>query len=273
VAEQIPEHCDLCAERLDVVGTRWRQAMLAPDNEQEPIRAHAHAVCLAMAAASPSAPDTYEGFLEVLCTTWTGRRWPPGVKPVRADEPLVELLRRQRYTATESMCCEVAVHQRAERCPCWVPVYSGKQARPRRGLCLVGGVGTGKSTAAGAVVRRLVLAHGLTARWVPLGSWLVESALARRRDDVAPPTPATLAEAELLVLDDVGSSGELAGPARELLEDLVGRVYDADRLLVFTSNVPPGELGPMVGPRISSRLHALAEVIRLVGADRRRAAA
>jgi hypothetical protein len=29
----------------------------------------------------------------------------------------------------------------------------------------------------------------------------------------------------------------------------------------------------MVGPRISSRLHALAEVIRLVGADRRRAAA
>lgn len=135
MAEQIPEHCDLCAERLDVVGTRWRQAMLAPDNEQEPIRAHAHAVCLAMAAASPSAPDTYEGFLEVLCTTWTGRRWPPGVKPVRADEPLVELLRRQRYTATESMCCEVAVHQRAERCPCWVPVYSGKQAPPRPGLC------------------------------------------------------------------------------------------------------------------------------------------
>lgn len=148
-----------------------------------------------------------------------------------------------------------------------------ERARPRRGLCLVGGVGTGKSTAAGAVVRRLVLAHGLTARWVPLGSWLVESALARRRDDVAPPTPATLAEPELLVLDDVGSSGELAGPARELLEDLVGRVYDADRLLVFTSNVPPGELGPMVGPRISSRLHALTEVIRLVGADRRRAAA
>lgn len=144
--------------------------------------------------------------------------------------------------------------------------------RPRRGVALVGGVGTGKSTAAGGLLRRAVLGHGLTARWVPVGSWLVECTLARRRDDVAPPTPAELAAAELLVLDDLGAGGELLGPSRELLEDLIGRLYDAERVLLVTTNQAPAALGPMVGPRVASRLAALTEPCWLVGADRRRAA-
>lgn len=127
------EHCALCGERLDLTLYAWRDELVAPDNEQEPIRVTAHSVCLEMASTSPSAPNTLEGYLEVLTGLWDGRRWPPGTRFTALELPLLEALRRQRWTALEAMCCERAAHGSAERCSCWVPVYDRRQAPPRPG--------------------------------------------------------------------------------------------------------------------------------------------
>jgi DNA replication protein DnaC len=76
-----------------------------------------------------------------------------------------------------------------------------------------------------------------------------------------------MAEADLLVLDDIGAL-RTSDWSREQLHAVIDRRYNAMRPTVVTTNLP--KLGDEVGDRIASRLAADIVIVTLAGPDRRR---
>jgi chromosomal replication initiation ATPase DnaA len=142
------------------------------------------------------------------------------------------------------------------------------EARPTTGLLMVGPVGTGKSTAAGAIA-------------LPLGApyrcsyWPVPDLIAAIKDEIHNPhgghtVTQKIKNRHALVLDDIGTEHDTDWQ-RKVLTDLIAHVYDQELALIATTNLGPAELERSLGERTTSRLMEMCTLLPVTGNDRRRA--
>ena len=137
------------------------------------------------------------------------------------------------------------------------------------GLYLHGGVGTGKTHVAAAIMRRLVEEARVPSLFVTVPELL---------DHLRPNGPEgegerdawaeSVKNAEFLVLDDLGAE-KTSGWVQERLFVLINHRYREELPTVYTSNVSPGELGARIGERTASRVIETSEFVSLEGPDYR----
>lgn len=135
------------------------------------------------------------------------------------------------------------------------------------GLFLTGGVGLGKTHLAVAAAVLLV-ARGWRARYVPVAEYLD-----RLRGSFDPggkkcPSPRSLANGDLLVLDDLGVERPTEW-VREQVYAMVDDPYNNDVTVIVTSNQSYSELShpSALGERTASRLVQMTDKVEFAGED------
>lgn len=140
-----------------------------------------------------------------------------------------------------------------------------------RGLLLIGPVGTGKSTIAGA----LAVEAGAPG---DAHFWPTSALLRTIRDEMHTPhadrmgVVDRIATRRLLVLDDLGAERASEWSRQDVIAGLISARYDARQPIVITSNLTPAAIvAHLDDPRLGSRLTEMADIIEVGGQDRRRA--
>lgn len=139
--------------------------------------------------------------------------------------------------------------------------------RPTDGLLLVGPVGTGKSTAAGAVALHLGAPYHCS-------FWPVPDLIAALKDEMNNPTDSYTVTQKIkrrpaLALDDIGTEHDTEWQ-RKVLTDLIAHCYDQQHTLIATTNLAPADLEQALGERTTSRLNEMCTLVPMLGRDRRR---
>ncbi len=159
---------------------------------------------------------------------------------------------------------------------------------PSRGLVLYGDVGRGKTHLVVALLRALVLTHGVSARFVEFTHLVADLKAGIERgnmNDILDP----LGSVDVLAIDELGK-GRTTGMTEfegTILDEIVSRRYNAMKAIVATSNYAPpnddkgeseadsrtgvrvGSLVDRVGERVYSRLVQTCDFVRVAGADQR----
>jgi len=135
-------------------------------------------------------------------------------------------------------------------------------------LLLLGPTGTGKTFQGYGALRRLSV---LGVNAFPEASPIADIyAKMRPRPGVdSEEVFESYAHAPLLFVDDLGAAKESEW-VEEVTTRLVNYRYDRALPTIFTSNVPPRELGDKIGERVASRLIEMCRTVVLKGQDRRR---
>src|SRR6476469_8499626 len=168
----------------------------------------------------------------------------------------------------------IAAVRRARR---FADEFPGGEAA-KKGLCLIGPPGIGKTHLAVAVLRRVILTRGARGLFYDTRDLLrlirsTYNPLVRSAEmDILRP----VMDADLLVLDDLGSE-KPSEWVEETMNLIVNTRYNERRPTIFTTNfedVPdeagdPNSLKARVGFRIHSRLHEMCEFLEFDGADYR----
>lgn len=158
-----------------------------------------------------------------------------------------------------------------------------------RGILFTGNCGAGKTHLAAAILRRLMLEQGVSGVFADYQDLLkrLQATYSRQagegptEDDILQP----VLEAELLVLDDLGSRRSTPW-AEETLGHVLTVRYNERRLTILTTNLldldeesgsldhlPGGNvlLSERVSERVLSRIHEMCRVVNVEGPDHRRA--
>ncbi len=156
--------------------------------------------------------------------------------------------------------------------------------RDSRGLVLHGAVGRGKTHLMVALLRELVFAHGVTARFVEFSHLLsdLKSGFDVGRGSASTIDP--LVAVDILAIDELGKgrNTEFEGT---VVDELVSRRYNAAKPILATTNYAPGRtagratpqlttgqkpaLVDRIGDRVYSRLRETADFVALRGEDYR----
>lgn len=135
-------------------------------------------------------------------------------------------------------------------------------------LLVLGPIGVGKTHQACGALRALAVS-GAAFSWELLTAADVYARL-RPRPRIDPEEEFhTIANTTLLILDDLGAS-KATEWTEEINYRLINHRYQWKKPTLITSNVPPPELGSVLGHRVASRLIEMATPVVLDGADRRR---
>lgn len=139
-----------------------------------------------------------------------------------------------------------------------------------RWLLVWGVPGSGKTWLSCALLNRAI-DDGARARMV---HWLSELGAIRatyhpRSDETERMILRRLQEARLLLLDDLGSTGEDTQHSRRLLLLLIHERDRHDRQTIITSNLPPDRLYGQLDQRTVSRLRARCAVVEMPARDLR----
>jgi DNA replication protein DnaC len=138
-----------------------------------------------------------------------------------------------------------------------------------RGLYLCGGIGTGKTHLAVAVLNELIRKKRIPSLFVT-----VPELLDNMRETYNKPGRDldewmyAVQNADFLVLDDLGSE-RATDWVRERIFVIVNYRYREALPTVFTSNIGPKDLAKQLGDRTASRIIAMCEWIGLEGDDYR----
>ena len=135
----------------------------------------------------------------------------------------------------------------------------------KRGLCLMGDVGTGKSLALRVLRIKTRTARMLVKTYETDRNWYDEIIWGYNRRNP-----------EELAIDDLGAEPTLNnyGTKIEVLEEVISERYDlwiaCGTLTHITTNLPPKSLDDRYGKRLMSRVHEMAQVVVFEGPDRRK---
>ena len=152
------------------------------------------------------------------------------------------------------------------------------------GLIFWGDVGRGKTHLMSAIVRQLILRHGVTARFVEFSHLLADLKSRCGRGGGAHELIEPLVKVDILAIDELGKgrNTEFEGT---VLDELVSRRYNAGRTILATTNYEPGAsqgvaapdfatgarpaLIDRVGDRVYSRLLEMCNMVQMEGRDYR----
>ncbi|GHG97347.1 ATP-binding protein [Amycolatopsis roodepoortensis] len=137
-------------------------------------------------------------------------------------------------------------------------------------LLLLGGTGVGKTHAAIAALRRYVAAGGDATPVMTTAPDLYAD-LRPKSGKTGDVSLERYTDAKLLMVDDLGAA-KTSEWVEEVNYRLINHRYNHELPTLFTSNVPPRELGAVLGERVTSRLTEMCRMVVLKGPDRRRAA-
>ncbi|MDQ3943266.1 MAG: ATP-binding protein, partial [Actinomycetota bacterium] len=142
-----------------------------------------------------------------------------------------------------------------------------------RGLYFCGGVGTGKTHLAVAVMQEIIRRKKVPSLFVTVPELLdnLREAYNKPGRDLDEWMDA-VQNADFLVLDDLGSE-RVTDWVRERIFVIVNHRYRETLPTVFTSNIGPKDLAEQLGGRTASRIIAMCEWISLEGEDYRETAA
>lgn len=142
----------------------------------------------------------------------------------------------------------------------------------RAGLGFGGNPGRGKTGLAAAIGAALVEGGSdvTFARWGAVADEAF-SAVGTRGAGVADVT-ARLADAEVLILDDLGEAGATSQPEflRRVVREIVWPRYERRAITLVTTNLPEAELAAQFGEATLSRLAGMLRWVALDGDDERR---
>lgn len=138
-------------------------------------------------------------------------------------------------------------------------------------LLLLGATGRGKTHQAYGALRALSVSGALCA-WQFATAADVYAALRPRPKVDSEEEFLRFARASVLVLDDLGAA-KPSEWTEEVNYRLINHRYEHELPTLFTSNVAPAELAPVLGDRVISRLAEMATRVVLTGPDRRRKSA
>ena len=130
-----------------------------------------------------------------------------------------------------------------------VTSFAQSYPRSRKGLCLWGKPGTGKTHLVCAALQHLTLEKGVPSRFVEISFLFSEIREAFQRQISALTALAPLADIEVLAIDEIGK-GRGTEFEKDTLDELLGRRYNADRTTLFTTNCSVtfgGETAPATG--------------------------
>jgi DNA replication protein DnaC len=168
----------------------------------------------------------------------------------------------------------------------WLSTYA---PGTERGLVLVGDVGRGKTHLLVAMLRELVLVHGVSCRFVEFSHLLADLKAGFDAGRGAAALLDPLVAVEVLAIDELGK-GRNTEFESMVVDELVSRRYNAMRPLLATSNflprtsvgrgtanaseaqlglAPPPALVDRVGDRVFSRLLETCEFVEVKGEDHR----
>lgn len=138
-----------------------------------------------------------------------------------------------------------------------------------RGLYLCGGVGTGKTHLAVAVLNELIRRKRVPSLFITVPELLdnIRETYSKPGRDLDEWMYA-VQNADFLVLDDLGSERP-TNWVRERIFVIVNHRYREALPTIFTSNIGPKELAEQLGERTASRIIAMCEWISLEGNDYR----
>ena len=152
------------------------------------------------------------------------------------------------------------------------------------GLIFWGDVGRGKTHLMSAIVRQLILRHGVTARFVEFSHLLADLKSSFGRGGGSHELIEPLVKVDILAIDELGKgrNTEFEGT---VLDELVSRRYNAGRTILATTNYEPGvskgvatpdfttgtrpALIDRVGDRVYSRLLEMCNMVQMEGRDYR----
>lgn len=138
-------------------------------------------------------------------------------------------------------------------------------------LLLLGPTGVGKTHAAFGALRHFVTAGGNGYLRVVTAADLYAQLRPRPGRD-SEELFEQYASTNLLFLDDLGAA-KSSEWVEEINYRLINHRYNHELATIITSNVPPKELGGVLGERVASRLTEMCGFVVLKGQDRRRTAA
>lgn len=135
-------------------------------------------------------------------------------------------------------------------------------------LLILGPTGVGKTHQAFGALR-LLATTGIRAKWQAVTAADLYARLRPRHGVDSETEFRLLADAQLLLVDDLGAA-KTSEWVEEVNYRLVNWRYERVLPTLFTSNVPPKELSSSLGERVASRLVEMTDRVVLQGSDRRR---
>jgi DNA replication protein DnaC len=156
-------------------------------------------------------------------------------------------------------------------------------AQGLRALLFCGPPGTGKTHLLSAMLRELAAKKGVRGRYEEFFLLLSDirdgfSHNVSSREWLDP-----LREVDVLAIDEIGKGGKNREFEQGVLDEVISVRYNAGRPTLLATNYPPAgstwqfkadgtaaeSLEERVGPRIHSRIHEMADLIEVIGEDKR----